>query len=130
MSDSAPSVARPARAAFTLLELLAVLAIVALLGALLFPAVEWARESGRSAACASNLRQLAAAALAHAESHGGEFPWGLRQEGGRLVCWDFVTGPDGRAAPGAGAPSGGQRAACGCQRRPGLRPDKVRRPEL
>ena len=97
----APCAARPRRAAFTLLEVLVVLAVVAILGALLFPGVDRAREAGRAAACASNLRQLAAAALAHAESHGGEFPWGLRMEGGKNVCWDFVTGPDGRAAPGA-----------------------------
>ena len=105
------------RAAFTLLEVLVVLAVVALLGALLFPAVDRAREAGRASACASNLRQLAAAALAHAESHGGEFPWGLRMEDGKTVCWDFVTGPDGRAAPGAiwdGMPGLGETGVLQC----------------
>jgi prepilin-type N-terminal cleavage/methylation domain-containing protein len=44
---------------FTLVELLAVIAILGVLMALLLPAVQSARESGRRTACANNLRQVA-----------------------------------------------------------------------
>lgn len=88
------------RAAFTLVELLVAIAVVAVLAALLFPALERSRDAARTAACASNLRQLAAAALSYAGEHRGQFPWGLRVEGGETACWDFIVGADGKARPG------------------------------
>ncbi len=54
---------------FTLIELLVVIAIIAILAAILFPVFGTARESGRRARCASQIRQLALAAIAYADDH-------------------------------------------------------------
>jgi prepilin-type N-terminal cleavage/methylation domain-containing protein/prepilin-type processing-associated H-X9-DG protein len=66
------------RIGFTLVELLVVVAIVGILSALLLPAVQTARESGRLAHCQNNFRQLNVSLLAYHDAyrsfpHGG---WG------------------------------------------------------
>jgi len=68
---------RPApRTGFTLLELLVVLAIIAILAALLFPALDAARESGKKAACLANLRQIGTGLAAYANDNDGLIPYG------------------------------------------------------
>jgi len=55
--------------AFTLIELLVVIAIVAVLMAILFPALNRAREQGRRAVCLSNLKQLALTWIMYADEN-------------------------------------------------------------
>jgi prepilin-type processing-associated H-X9-DG protein len=55
-------------AGVTVVELLVAIGIVALLAALLFPAVQAAREAARKTSCANNVRQLALGFALHEES--------------------------------------------------------------
>jgi len=59
------------RNGFTLVELLVVIGIIALLISILLPALNKARESARTVACASNARQLTMAANMFANEHKG-----------------------------------------------------------
>ncbi len=64
---------RTRRSGFTLVELLVVITIISMLMALLLPAVQSARESGRRATCLNNQKQLALAML-NFESTRRQFP--------------------------------------------------------
>lgn len=61
---------RGSRVGFTLVELLVVIAILAILAVLLLPALQRAKESAKSAACKSNLRQQGIALQLYADDHG------------------------------------------------------------
>lgn len=63
------------RFAFSLIELLVVIAIISLLAAMLMPAVSRAKESGRSAACISNLRQIGIALQVYVDGNNNRLPF-------------------------------------------------------
>jgi prepilin-type N-terminal cleavage/methylation domain-containing protein/prepilin-type processing-associated H-X9-DG protein len=63
-----------AKRGFTLIELLVVIAIIAILAAILFPVFAQAREKGRSALCASNLRQLGNAWVMYTQDYDEMMP--------------------------------------------------------
>lgn len=62
------------RPGFSLIELLVVIAIVAVLLAVLLPALSHARQAGRAATCASNLRQIYVISRVYADEHKGLSP--------------------------------------------------------
>lgn len=62
------------RGGFTLVELLVVVAIIAILASMLMPALSRAREAGRRAVCASNLRQVGMSLQMYADESDGHFP--------------------------------------------------------
>lgn len=59
-----------------MVELLVVIATMALLAGLLLPALARAKDSGRKAACISNLRQVGIAIHAYAGDNEGKMPYG------------------------------------------------------
>ena len=60
---------------FTMVELMIVIGIILTLAALLFPALQLAKESARTTACASNMRQLGVAFGLYAAPNNSELPW-------------------------------------------------------
>jgi prepilin-type processing-associated H-X9-DG protein len=69
-----------------LIELLVVVAIIAILAALLLPALSKARESGKSAACLSNLRQVFLAANLYAGDNKQTYP-GIFMPDAAVIAW-------------------------------------------
>src|ERR1700722_4074834 len=82
----------PMRLGFTLLELLVVIGIIAILVGILVPAVNFVRESSRTAKCMSNLKQIGTAITQYAMEHAAV-----------LVPGDTFGQRDGYPNPGAGS---------------------------
>lgn len=61
---------------FTLIELLVVIAIIAILAAILLPALNSARERGRTASCISNHKQLMGYTLMYIDANDDRLPYG------------------------------------------------------
>jgi prepilin-type N-terminal cleavage/methylation domain-containing protein/prepilin-type processing-associated H-X9-DG protein len=101
--------------AFTLIEMLVVIAIIAIIATLLFPVLGKARESGRNAQCASNLRQLQLASINYAtdnawlpqcksfwhdDGDGSKTHWA-----GWVAWYDIPVGKNQTGSPGNGKDS-------------------------
>ncbi|MBV9462668.1 MAG: DUF1559 domain-containing protein [Verrucomicrobiae bacterium] len=91
---------RRSRAGLTLIEILLVAAVVAILAAMLAPALNSAKESGRRAKCVSNMHHLAIAMITYAHDHDGNF---LRYRGGLTSTVGtfpmYFTSPDDPTQP-------------------------------
>jgi len=74
---SKPNTSFSAASRFTLIELLVVIAIIAILAAMLMPALQQARERGKTASCQSNMKTLGIAISLYADSFDG---FGITQQ--------------------------------------------------
>ena len=76
------------QSAFTLIELLVVIAIIAILAAILLPALQSARERGRSASCINQVKQIGMSLQSYSESQDG---WGPVTAATEFARWPAVV---------------------------------------
>ena len=77
---------------FTLIELLVVIAIIAILAAILLPALNSARERGRSASCINNFKQLGTATTQYIQDNDGWYFVAAMGGSGKHWAWGDSTG--------------------------------------
>src|SRR3954451_18836240 len=75
LASTARPFSPPPRRGVSLVELLVVIAIIGVLVSLLLPAVQSAREAGRRASCANNVKQIGLAFMLHHDAYKA-FPFG------------------------------------------------------
>ncbi|HMN97173.1 MAG TPA: prepilin-type N-terminal cleavage/methylation domain-containing protein [Phycisphaerales bacterium] len=92
------------RRGITLAETLVALAVLGILLGLALPVLGRITAAGRSAQCASNLRQMIAAAATYATQNGDRYPpailYVVVQGGVETRAWDWIQAPGGVIRPG------------------------------
>lgn len=75
---------------FTLIELLIVIAIIAILASMLLPAINQARERGKSIGCLSNMKQLGLALTLYTDANADYYPANGNENN---TSWDAKLAP-------------------------------------